>query len=80
LPSYIFYDNNCSLLHHLWTQRDTYFNKTGMIMETWHAQSHKKTDEFCHRWCLPSCFPKLMKPGKKGGKEWQFNASATEQA
>ncbi|KAK0433594.1 hypothetical protein EV421DRAFT_1718445, partial [Armillaria borealis] len=80
LPSFIFYDNNCSLLHHLWKQRDAYFNKTGMVVETWHAQSHKETDEFCRNWCLPSRFPELMKEGKKGGKEWRFNASAAEQA
>ncbi|PBK61320.1 hypothetical protein ARMSODRAFT_897040, partial [Armillaria solidipes] len=80
LPSFIFYDNNCSLLHHLWKQRDTYFNKTGMVVETWHAQSHKESDEFCRNWCLPSRFPELMKEGKKGGKEWRFNASAAEQA
>ncbi len=51
-----------------------------MVVETWHAQSHKETDEFCRNWCLPSCFPELMKGGKKGGKEWRFNASAAEQA
>ncbi|PBL01903.1 hypothetical protein ARMGADRAFT_858482, partial [Armillaria gallica] len=80
LLSFIFYDNNCSLLHHLWKQRDTYFNKMGMVIETWHAQSHKETDEFCCNWCLPSRFPELMKEVKKGGREWRFNTSAAEQA
>ncbi|PBK83279.1 hypothetical protein ARMGADRAFT_945016, partial [Armillaria gallica] len=80
LPSYIFYDNNCQMLRHLWKQRDPYYNKTGMVVETWHAQSHKETDEFCRRWCLPSRFPELIMDDGKGGKKWRFNASAAEQA
>ncbi|KAK0217792.1 hypothetical protein IW262DRAFT_1463032 [Armillaria fumosa] len=80
LPSYIFYDNNCQLLRHAWKQRDTYYNKTGMVIETWHAKSHKETDEFCRQWCLPSCFSELMTVGHDGKPKWRFNASSAEQA
>ncbi|KAK0443244.1 hypothetical protein EV421DRAFT_1903743 [Armillaria borealis] len=80
LPSFIFYDNNCQLLHHAWGQGDTYYNKTGMVVETWHAKSHKETDEFCRQWCLPSRFPELMRVGRDGKPGWRFNASSAEQA
>ncbi|KAK0222261.1 hypothetical protein IW262DRAFT_1296832 [Armillaria fumosa] len=80
LPSYIFYDNNCQLLRHAWKQRDTYYNKTGMVVETWHAKSHKETDEFCRQWCLPSRFSELMTVGHNGKPKWRFNASSAEQA
>ncbi|PBL01432.1 hypothetical protein ARMGADRAFT_1043343 [Armillaria gallica] len=80
LPSFIFYDNNCQLLRHAWRQEDTYYNKTGMVVETWHAKSHKETDEFCRQWCLPSRFPELMRVGRDGKPGWRFNASSAEQA
>ncbi|KAK0460479.1 uncharacterized protein EV420DRAFT_1267553 [Desarmillaria tabescens] len=80
LPSYIFYDNNCQLLCHAWKQGDTYYNKTGMVVETWHAKSHKETNKFCRKWCLPSRFSELMTVRRDGKLRWRFNMSSAEQA
>ncbi|KAK0185556.1 hypothetical protein F5146DRAFT_937543, partial [Armillaria mellea] len=44
LPSFIFYDNNCQLIHHTWIWGGAYYDKTGLAVETRYAKSHTETN------------------------------------
>ncbi|KAK7024905.1 hypothetical protein R3P38DRAFT_2951693 [Favolaschia claudopus] len=78
LPSFIWYDNNCQLLRHLFAStdpRDARLADVGFPVDVFHAsRKHKDSDEFCVFNCSPVTFPELM-----DGKNWVFNSSAAEQ-
>ncbi|KAJ7323238.1 hypothetical protein DFH08DRAFT_711918, partial [Mycena albidolilacea] len=76
-PSYIFYDNNCSLLKHLRAQDDHYFDNVGLPVDVFHFKcKHSEGDVFCQLHCNPARFRELI--GADG--KWVFNSSAAEQA
>jgi hypothetical protein len=76
LPSYIFYDNNCSFWKHLIHVNDDYFKNVGLPVDVFHFTSkHTVADTFCQLHCNPANFPELIGEGNK----WIFNSSAAEQ-
>ncbi|KAJ7439728.1 hypothetical protein B0H11DRAFT_1687812, partial [Mycena galericulata] len=77
LPSYIFYDNNCSFLKHLHASGETYFNNVGLPVDVFHFKcKHSEGDVFCQTHCNPARFRELINSEGK----WVFNSSAAEQA
>ncbi|KAJ7614703.1 hypothetical protein DFH06DRAFT_1013800 [Mycena polygramma] len=77
MPSYIFYDNNCSFVKHLLACKDTYFDNVGLPVDVWHFKcKHKEGDNFCQVHCNPARFLELI--GEDG--KWVFNSSAAEQS
>jgi hypothetical protein len=77
LPSYIFYDNNCSLMKHLRATDDHYFDKVGLPVDVFHFKcKHSEDDIFCQLHCNPARFRELIDAEGK----WVFNSSAAEQA
>ncbi|KAJ7334052.1 hypothetical protein DFH08DRAFT_785131 [Mycena albidolilacea] len=42
IPSYIFYDNNCSLVKHLVASGDHYFDHVGLPVDVWHFKCKHK--------------------------------------
>ncbi|KAJ7858746.1 hypothetical protein B0H13DRAFT_2571333, partial [Mycena leptocephala] len=77
LPSYIFYDNNCSFLKHLRTCDDHYFENVGLPVDVFHFKcKHSEADVFCQIHCNPARFRELIDADGK----WVFNSSAAEQA
>ncbi|KAJ7131748.1 hypothetical protein C8R43DRAFT_895691 [Mycena crocata] len=76
-PSYVFYDNNCSLLKHLRSSGDHYFDDVGLPVDVFHFKcKHSEGDVFCQTHCNPARFRELI--GADG--KWVFNSSAAEQA
>ncbi|KAI0742302.1 hypothetical protein C8Q80DRAFT_1109352, partial [Daedaleopsis nitida] len=76
-PSYIFYDNNCNLLSHIFASGEKHLEGIGMPVHVFHASTkHSDTDDFCQRYCNPAAFPELYDPVTK---EWKFNTSICEQ-
>ncbi|KAJ7116818.1 hypothetical protein C8R43DRAFT_902319 [Mycena crocata] len=76
-PTYVFYDNNCSLLKHLRSSGDHYFNDVGLPVDVFHFKcKHSEGDVFCQTHCNPARFGELI--GADG--KWIFNSSAAEQA
>ena len=70
LPSYIFFDNNCTLLEHLLASGEDWISSIGLPVDVFHAVTkHKDSDGFCQRHCNPAGFPELL--GKL--KDWLFN-------
>ncbi|KAJ7612384.1 hypothetical protein DFH06DRAFT_1345128 [Mycena polygramma] len=77
MPSYIFYDNNCSFLKHLRACGETYFQDVGLPVDVFHFKcKHSEGDIFCQTHCNPACFRELFNSEGK----WIFNSSAAEQA
>lgn len=77
MPSYIFYDNNCSFKKHLVASGDHYFDRVGLPVDVWHFKcKHKEQDVFCQIHCNPARFRELI--GEKDA--WIFNSSAAEQS
>jgi hypothetical protein len=77
IPSYIFYDNNCSLVKHLVTSGDHYFDHVGLPVDVWHFKcKHKDGDVFCQLHCNPARFRELI----GNDNTWIFNSSAAEQS
>ncbi|KAJ7336318.1 hypothetical protein DFH08DRAFT_706356, partial [Mycena albidolilacea] len=77
MPSYMFYDNNCSFLKHLKTCDDHYFDNVGLPVDVFHFKcKHTENDIFCQMYCNPALFQELI--GSDG--KWVFNSSAAEQA
>ncbi|KAJ6561919.1 hypothetical protein B0H19DRAFT_1143016 [Mycena capillaripes] len=77
MPSYIFYDNNCSFKKHLLASGDHYFDRVGLPVDVWHFKcKHKEQDVFCQVHCNPARFRELI--GEKN--TWIFNSSAAEQS
>ncbi|KAJ7086968.1 hypothetical protein C8R44DRAFT_650414, partial [Mycena epipterygia] len=76
LPSYIFYDNNCSFLKHLLANGDHYFDHVGLPVDVFHFKcKHSEADVFCQAHCNPARFRELITSDGK----WVFNSSAAEQ-
>ncbi|KAJ7170302.1 hypothetical protein C8R43DRAFT_1120731 [Mycena crocata] len=77
IPSYIFWDNNCSLLKHLLSSGDHYFDNVGLPVDVFHFNcKHSEGDIFCQIHCNPARFRELVGADSK----WVFNSSAAEQA
>ncbi|EMD32350.1 hypothetical protein CERSUDRAFT_58618 [Gelatoporia subvermispora B] len=75
-PSYLFYDNSCSLLRHLRASADTRLSGIALVVDVFHAvNKHKDTDTFCQMHCNPAGFPDLY--DQEEG--WLYNSSAAEQ-
>lgn len=55
-PSFIAYDDACSLLRHIATQNanDTWLTSTKFIVDAWHYIGHRATDILCRLWCNPA--------------------------
>ncbi|KAJ7671731.1 hypothetical protein B0H17DRAFT_1162093 [Mycena rosella] len=55
-PSFIAYDDACSLLRHIVTQNpnDSWLATTKLIVEAWHYIGHRATDILCRLWCNPA--------------------------
>ncbi|KAJ7440907.1 hypothetical protein B0H11DRAFT_1750236, partial [Mycena galericulata] len=77
MPSYIFYDNNCSFKKHLLASGDHYFDHVGLPVDVWHFKcKHKAGDAFCQVHCNPARFHELIGENDT----WVFNSSAAEQS
>ncbi|KAJ7143236.1 hypothetical protein C8R46DRAFT_920031, partial [Mycena filopes] len=77
MPSYIFYDNNCSFVKHLLASGDHYFDRVGLPVDVWHFKcKHKEGDLFCQTHCNPTRFQELV---REDGT-WVFNSLAAEQS
>ncbi|KAJ7117828.1 hypothetical protein C8R44DRAFT_626848 [Mycena epipterygia] len=77
MPSYIFYDNNCSFQKHLKASKDPYFDKVGLPVDVWHFKcKHKEGDLFCQEHCNLARFRELV--GENDA--WVFNSSVAEQS
>ncbi|KAJ7312273.1 hypothetical protein DFH08DRAFT_822306 [Mycena albidolilacea] len=55
-PSFIAYDDTCSLLRHIVTQDSdsTWLLTTKFIVDAWHYIGHRATDILCRLWCNPA--------------------------
>ncbi|KAJ7447700.1 hypothetical protein FB451DRAFT_1147886 [Mycena latifolia] len=55
-PSFIAYDDACSLLRHIVTQNphDSWLATTKFIVDAWHYIGHRATDILCRLWCNPA--------------------------
>ncbi|KAJ7223475.1 hypothetical protein GGX14DRAFT_311477, partial [Mycena pura] len=57
-PSFIAYDDACSLLRHIVTQdaNSSWLSTTKCIVDAWHyiGTGHKATDFMCRLWCNPA--------------------------
>ncbi|KAJ7826525.1 hypothetical protein B0H13DRAFT_1657484 [Mycena leptocephala] len=55
-PSFIAYDDACSLLRHIVTQdpNDPWLSTTKLIVDAWHYIGHRATDILCRLWCNPA--------------------------
>ncbi|KAJ7623919.1 hypothetical protein DFH06DRAFT_1340239 [Mycena polygramma] len=77
MPSYIFYDNNCSFKKFLDARGDHYFDGVGLPVDVWHFNcKHTEADVFCQVHCNPARFRELI--GEDDA--WVFNSSAAEQS
>ncbi|KAF7364569.1 hypothetical protein MVEN_00325900 [Mycena venus] len=77
IPSYIFYDNNCTFKKFLLSSGDHYFDNVGLPVDVWHFKcKHTERDVFCQFHCNPARFQELI--GEDGN--WIFNSSAAEQS
>ncbi|KAG8916709.1 hypothetical protein FRC02_003630 [Tulasnella sp. 418] len=75
LPSFLFYDNNCSLYKLLKSQGDRSMEEMGMPVDVFHFKSkHSVTDIVCQTHCNPAAFDGLTE-----GDKWVFNSSIAEQ-
>ena len=77
MPSFIFFDNNCSLLKHLLSIGEHRLLEIGLPVDVFHAlRKHKDSDGFCQLNCNPAGYPELYNELN----QWLFNSSAAEQA
>ncbi|KAJ7856916.1 hypothetical protein B0H13DRAFT_2357182 [Mycena leptocephala] len=55
-PSFIAYDDACSLLRHIVTQNPNspWIATTEFIVDAWHYIGHRATDILCRLWCNPA--------------------------
>lgn len=57
-PSFIAYDNSCSLLAHIFSGADevnrNWFTTTRFIVDSFHYVTHRVTDHFCRVYCNPA--------------------------
>ncbi|KAJ7483117.1 hypothetical protein B0H11DRAFT_1723416 [Mycena galericulata] len=55
-PSFLAYDDACSLLRHIVTQNanSTWLTTTKFIVDAWHYIGHRATDILCRLWCNPA--------------------------
>ncbi|KAJ7820029.1 hypothetical protein B0H13DRAFT_2378053 [Mycena leptocephala] len=55
-PSFIAYDDACSLLRHIVTQNPNspWITTTKFIVDAWHYIGHRATDILCRLWCNPA--------------------------
>ncbi|KAJ6626086.1 hypothetical protein B0H10DRAFT_2161625 [Mycena sp. CBHHK59/15] len=55
-PSFIMYDDTCSLLRHIVTQDPTnpWLVTTKFIVDAWHYIGHHATNILCRLWCNPA--------------------------
>ncbi|KAJ7614262.1 hypothetical protein DFH06DRAFT_1286300 [Mycena polygramma] len=55
-PSFIAYDDACSLLRHIVTQdsNNAWLSTTKFIVDAWHYIGHRATDILCRLWCNPA--------------------------
>lgn len=80
-PSFIFYDDNCSLWKFLCgldpnSRVRKFFERIGLPVDVFHFTSkHKDTDLICQTHCNPYNFPDLV----KADGSWTYNSSAAEQ-
>lgn len=81
-PSFIFYDDNCSLWKFLMALDENspirkFFERIGLPVDVFHFRSkHKEGDLVCQVHCNPANFPDLI---NENGS-WVYNSSAAEQA
>ncbi|KAF7317596.1 hypothetical protein MKEN_00846700 [Mycena kentingensis (nom. inval.)] len=55
-PSFIAYDDACSLLRHIVTQdrNSLWITSTKLIVDAWHYVNHQTSDLLCRLWCNPA--------------------------
>ena len=55
-PSFIFYDNACSLLAHVvkQTAHNSWLDTTRFLCDAWHYINHRAEDALCRIWCNPA--------------------------
>ncbi|KAF7295287.1 hypothetical protein MIND_01067900 [Mycena indigotica] len=55
-PSFLAYDDACSLLRHIVTQdrNNLWITGTKLIVDAWHYINHQATDLLCRVWCNPA--------------------------
>ncbi|KAF8146196.1 hypothetical protein K438DRAFT_1910755 [Mycena galopus ATCC 62051] len=55
-PSFVAYDDACSLLRHIVTQdpNNPWLSTTKLIVDAWHYVGHRATNILCHLWCNPA--------------------------
>ncbi|KAJ7458320.1 hypothetical protein B0H11DRAFT_2061707 [Mycena galericulata] len=55
-PSFVAYDDACSLLRHIVTQNphSPWLATTKFIVDAWHYIGHRATDVLCRLWCNPA--------------------------
>lgn len=55
-PSFLFYDNACTLLSHILAQdpNTAWLNTTRFLVDSWHYITHRTTDQLCKTWCNPA--------------------------
>lgn len=79
IPCYVYYDNACNTLKHLWStshSRDPYFDDIGFVVDVFHARNkHHEDDAFCVAHSNPVLYQDLL---NDDGTSW-FNSSAAEQ-
>ncbi|KAJ7722911.1 hypothetical protein B0H14DRAFT_3623551, partial [Mycena olivaceomarginata] len=55
-PSFVAYDDACSLLRHIVTQdpHSAWLRTTKFVVDAWHYIGHRATDILCRLWCNPA--------------------------
>ncbi|KAJ7347200.1 hypothetical protein DFH08DRAFT_1001888, partial [Mycena albidolilacea] len=55
-PSFVAYDDACSLLRHIVTQdpHSAWLRTTKFVVDAWHYIGHRTTDILCRLWCNPA--------------------------
>jgi hypothetical protein len=85
-PSFIFYDNACSLLAHLITNHpeSSWLTSTRFIVDAWHYVNHRVRDVLCRYWCNPAPAdgeqPDLVITKQEGGRSFTVRAYNSETA
>ncbi|RPD59431.1 hypothetical protein L227DRAFT_503555, partial [Lentinus tigrinus ALCF2SS1-6] len=76
-PSFLIYDNSCTLLKHIRASRLEDLSHTALTVDVFHANTkHSDSDEFCQENCNPALFPELY---DDEDRRWVFNSSVCEQ-
>lgn len=77
LPSYVIYDNSCTLYRHCEASGSTLHHQVGLPVDVFHWKcKHKQTNDACAIHCNPYNYAELRTEDNRG---WFFNSSIAEQ-